>query len=174
MAAALLYDAVENGVRLRFSRFGGEPEAVLWAHTVKGSTQESQLERLQGYFENDALLTAVLSKGDSNVNTFANMISALEVVDGQNYIASIQLTLPPNDWLQVAGGPRLTRDAVVGSVRLSLTSDQLTATWRTPNGEFVSERVLPGSHLVGAHYSYLSDQSRISQLDMHQYESEQY
>lgn len=174
MAAALLYDAVENGVRLRFSGFGGEPEAILWAHTLKGSTQERQLERLQRYFENDALLTAVLSKCDNNVNTLANMISALEVVDGQYYIASIQLSLPPKGWLQVADGPRLTKDAVIGSVRLSSTSGQLTATWRSPNGEFVSERVLPGSFLSGAHYSYLADQPRIGQLDMHQYESEQF
>lgn len=172
-AAGVLYDAVRNGAVLRISRFGAEPETVEWEHAIKASTRLNPLDRPKAYFENDTLLTAVLSNGGNNVDMLSTLVSALEVGDGQNYLASIQVTLPTTGWLEVDGGTKLTPGTVVGGIRLTIVSGTLTAIWRAPNGQFISAKVLPGSNLSGAHYSYLADEPRLNQLDMHSYESAQ-
>jgi hypothetical protein len=172
-AAELLYEAIHDGVHLRISRFDPDPVNVAWEHTVKNSTHFERLERAQLFFDNDSLLTAVLSKSSDSTDELAKMISALEVPDGQNYLASIQLTLPVNGWLEAQDRTRITTAMAIGSIRLSMASGQLTATWREPDGKFMSAKILSGSRLTGAHYNYSTDQLRVSEMDLHN-ESEWY
>ncbi|MEV8470516.1 hypothetical protein [Ralstonia sp. UNC404CL21Col] len=169
-AASLLYNAIQSGAKLRLSRFGSDPEALLWERTIENQTRMAQLDRLRAYFENEDLLTAVLSKNVGDVAALANAISALEVPDGQSYFASIQLTLSNSGWLQVEGGTRLDARALVGTIRLSKISDGLMAFWRTPSGQFISGKVSAGSNLSGARFTYLADQIRLGQLEMHSME----
>lgn len=171
IAAALLYDAVQSGASLRLSRHGVNPEAIQWVYSTKTQTQMANLSGLRAYFEDDSLLTAVLSKSLGDVGKLANTISALEVPDGQSYFASIQLSLPDSGWLQIQGGTRLAPHVVVGSIRLSKVSDELVAFWRAPSGQFMTGKVSAGSNLSGARFSYLTDETRLGQLQMHSFEN---
>lgn len=165
-SSARLFAAIQAGARLRLMAWG-MGENVRWEKQVKDFTYAGNINDMRAYFENDGLLTGTLRRAGHDVPMLAGLVSAMEVLDGEQPLATIEMSLGENSalLLEKPAGALHKADAV-GPVRLhAVSAGKLMATWRQPNGEYVSSAVT-GGQFGDATYSYAYDRYKVGQIDL--------
>ncbi|WP_208941867.1 hypothetical protein [Paracidovorax avenae] len=165
---ALFKRGIDAGASLGLSTRGRAGMDVLIEKRDGATTHLHQLPALSAFFEEKALLTAVLADF-TDLSTFAAKIKQLQIGDASSRIAEIQADLSKGGSIRGEAGNLLDDKSVDGLVLLVANQDgqeiKLTAKWKTKTGVYGGDTVLAvNTHGTSFQYSY--DRDAIGRIEL--------